>query len=50
MERQRLKEWEETRKEELRQHRQREDEKVLTMKARQEHIVKDLDVLVIKAK
>ena len=43
MERQRLKEWEESRKEELKQHRMREDEKVLTLKARQEHLTKDLD-------
>ena len=46
MERQRLKEWEETRKEELRQHRIREDEKVIALKARQEHLTKDLEEMV----
>ena len=40
-----MKEWEETRKEELKTHRMREQEKVLTLKARQEHLTKDLDEL-----
>ena len=40
-----MKEWEETRKEELKSHRMREQEKVLTLKARQEHLTKDLDEL-----
>ncbi len=46
LERQRLKEWEETRKQELSNHRQREEEKVMTLKAKQEHINKDLEALV----
>ena len=50
MERQRLKEWEETRKEELKSHRMREEEKVLTLKARQEHLTTDLEALREKVK
>ena len=50
MERQRLKEWEETRKEELKQHRMREQEKVLTLKAKQEHLTTDLETLRDKVK
>ena len=50
MERQRLKEWEDTRKEELRQHRMREEEKVLGLKARQEHLNTDLETLREKVK
>lgn len=46
MERQRLAEWEKQRKAELTQHRQREQEKVITLKARQENLNKDLDHLV----
>ena len=45
MERQRLQEWEETRKEELKSHRMREQEKVLTLKAKQEHLTTDLETL-----
>ena len=50
MERQRLAEWEETRKEELKQHRMREQEKVLTLKAKQEHMTNDLETLREKVK
>lgn len=50
MERQRLKEWEDTRKEELKQHKMREEEKVFTLKARQEHLTKDLDDIRDKVK
>ena len=50
MERQRLKEWEDTRKEELKSHRMREEEKVLTLKARQEHLGTDLEALREKVK
>ncbi len=46
MERQRLAEWEKQRKAELMQHRQREQEKVLILKAKQEHINSDLEKLV----
>ena len=46
MERQRLAEWEKQRKAELMQHRQREQEKVLVLKAKHEHITNDLDKLV----
>ena len=46
MERQRLAEWEKQRKAELTQHRQREQEKVLTLKAKQENLTKELDGLV----
>ena len=46
MERQRLAEWEKQRKSELMQHRQREQEKVLILKAKQEHINSDLEKLV----
>lgn len=46
MERQRLAEWEKQRKAELMQHRQREQEKVLNLKARHEHITADLDKVV----
>ena len=46
MERQRLAEWEKQRKAELMQHRQREQEKVLILKAKHEHIKNDLDKLV----
>jgi len=41
-----LAEWEKQRKAELMQHRQREQEKVLVLKAKQEHINSDLDKLV----
>ena len=50
MERQRLKEWEATRTEELKSHRMREQEKVLTLKAKQEHMSKDLETLREKVK
>ena len=50
LERQRLKEWEDTRKEELKSHRMREQEKVLTLKARQEHLTSDLETLREKVK
>merc|ERR1712156_997652 len=50
MERQRLQEWEETRKEELKSHRMREQEKVLTLKAKQEHLTTDLETLREKVK
>lgn len=43
MERQRLAEWEKQRKAELMQHRQREQEKVLILKARHDHINADLE-------
>jgi hypothetical protein len=46
MERQRLAEWEKQRKAELMQHRQREQEKVLILKAKQDHINIDLEKLV----
>ena len=46
MERQRLAEWEKQRKAELVQHRQREQEKVLTLKARQEHLNSQLEGMV----
>jgi hypothetical protein len=46
MERQRLAEWEQQRKNELMEHRQREQEKVLVLKAKQEHINNDLEKLV----
>ena len=46
MERQRLAEWEKQRKAELMQHRQREQEKVLILKAKHEHINNDLEKLV----
>ena len=49
MERQRLAEWEKQRKAELMQHRQREQEKVLLLKAKHEHITNDLDKLVRKS-
>ena len=45
MEKARLKEWEESRKQELINHRSREDEKVLTLRARQEHLTKDVEEL-----
>merc|ERR1739838_554992 len=50
MERQRLQEWEDSRKDELKSHRVREQEKVLTLKARQEHLTTDLDTLRDKVK
>ena len=50
MERQRLAEWEDTRKEELKQHRMREQEKVLTLKAKQEHMTNDLETIREKVK
>jgi hypothetical protein len=46
MERQRLAEWEKQRKAELMQHRQREQEKVLILKAKHDHINIDLEKLV----
>ena len=46
MERQRLADWEKQRKAELMSHRQREQEHVLVLKAKQEHINSDLDKLV----
>merc|ERR1711860_310805 len=49
-ERQRLKEWEDTRMNELKAHRMREEEKVLTLKARQEHMGADLEALREKVK
>jgi hypothetical protein len=50
MERQRLKEWEENRREELKQHKMREEEKLMTMKARKEHLGTDLETLREKVK
>ena len=46
MERQRLIEWEKQRKAELVQHRQREQEKVLELKAKQEHLNSKLESMV----
>jgi intersectin len=46
MERQRLADWEKQRKEELIAHRQREQDKLLELKARQENLTKDLDNMV----
>ena len=47
MEKQRLAEWEKQRKEELIQHRQREQEKVLFFKAKMENLQNELDAKVI---
>ena len=47
MERKRLEEWETQRKNELVQHRQREQEKVLELKAKQEHLNAKLEDMVI---
>ena len=46
MERQRLAEWEKQRKAELVQHRQREQEKVLELKAKKENIDADFEKMV----
>ena len=46
MERKRLEEWETQRKKELVQHRQREQEKVLELKAKQEHLNSKLEDMV----
>ena len=46
MERKRLEEWETQRKNELVQHRQREQEKVLELKAKQEHLNTKLEEMV----
>ena len=46
MERKRLEEWETQRKNELVQHRQREQEKVLELKAKQEHLNSKLEDMV----
>ena len=49
MERKRLEEWETQRKNELVQHRQREQEKVLELKAKQEHLNTKLEEMVNSA-
>ena len=46
MERKRLEEWETQRKNELVQHRQRDQEKVLELKAKQEHLNSKLEDMV----
>ena len=46
MERQRLMEWEKQRKEELTAHRQREQDKLLQLKAKQDNMNADLEALV----
>ena len=46
MERQRLAEWEKQRKAELVQHRQREQEKVLELKAKKEHLDSEFEKMV----
>ena len=46
MERQRLAEWEKQRKAELVQHRQREQEKVLELKAKKENIDSEFETMV----
>ena len=46
MERQRLAEWEKQRKAELVQHRQREQEKVLELKAKKENLDSDFEQMV----
>ena len=50
MERKRLEEWETQRKNELVQHRQREQEKVLELKAKQEHLNTKLEDMVSKGR
>ena len=49
MERKRLEEWETQRKNELVQHRQREQERVLELKAKQEHLNTKLEDMVCVA-
>jgi hypothetical protein len=46
MERKRLQEWEKQRKDELTAHRQREQDKLFAMKARQDNLNTDLEKLV----
>ena len=46
MERQRLMEWEKQRKEELTAHRQREQDKLFQLKAKQDNMNADLEALV----
>ena len=48
MERQRLAEWEKQRKAELVQHRQREQEKVLELKAKKENLDSEFETMVRK--